>query len=225
MDMKSRRQLLYPDAPVTKGQRGQTLKHNPLEEYRSSALQSKEGPTLIVVPSVQFKKAMCSAALDLPGASKSQITRLITVVGERTHLYGAPSMYLAWVNEGGMTKTPNIRTRAGMRRWCAEISVRFPAEIVNEKSVTNLLSVAGVFSGVGDGRVQKGGNFGQFRIVGRDDKEYREIVSSGGRKAQVLGMELPTYFDEDSEALYLWFESEIQRRGAEAKLKAKAATA
>ena len=78
----------------------------------------------------------------------------------------------------------------------------------------NLISAAGLISGVGDWRQEKGsGNHGQYRICSADDPEFIHILKTGGRNAQIDAMENPAMFDVETEELLSWFDVEIKRRG------------
>jgi hypothetical protein len=69
-------------------------------------------------------------------------------------------------------------------------------------------------SGVGDWRQEKGsGNYGCFKLVSEDDKDYQRIIKTMGRKAQVKAMAEPECFDAETEELLSWFEAETKRRG------------
>lgn len=77
-----------------------------------------------------------------------------------------------------------------------------------------------MIQGVGDWRPEKGsGNFGQFELVSEDDPDYLRIIGTGGRQAQIGAMESPAPYDQDTEELLAWFDSEIDRRGKVVSIK------
>jgi hypothetical protein len=86
--------------------------------------------------------------------------------------------------------------------------------MMNERSVVNLFAAAGVLSGVGDWRNEKGsGTFGQFMLVDPDNELFRRIVETGGRDVQIAAMANPTAYDRETEELLAWFEVEVVARG------------
>jgi len=192
------------------------LKHNPLEEYRNSPYTTKDesDPTLITILPTGFKGGMMTAALDMPGVAKTQIKRQVYVDGQITHIYGIPEMMMAVTRSADINKTPDVRTRAVMRKWACRLSISYTVPILNQQSVSNLLAAAGIVSGMGDWRQEKGsGNYGCYKLTTADDPEFLEVVAKGGRQAQKHALENPAFYDQETEDLYKWFETETKRRG------------
>ncbi len=202
------------------------LKHNPLEEYRNSPYTSREAsaPTLIEHLAAAFKKTISSSAIDMPGASKAQIGRLCWVEGERIPIYGVPQMLMSVVRSADMKRTPDVRTRAIIPRWACKIRVSYTKPLLRESTVANLLAFGGISQGIGDYRTEKGaGTYGSFELVSEDDIRYQSVLKEGGRKAQVSGLENPEFYDLDTEELYNWFLSEMDRRQSSGDKKPKLA--
>lgn len=206
---KARKQLLMPSA--FGGRKGSgKLKHEIEEEFTSSPYVShdKKSPTLIQMVGSAFRQSMQSAALEIPGVTKAQTGRLIWVEDDRVDIYGKPYMHMAIVRQAGINKTPDVRTRCYMRRWAAVVNIAFIEPQFTAKGVVNLLSAAGTFIGVGDGRNEKGAlNHGLWRICGKDDKEFKELTKKEGRKCQVEGFkpENIEFHDEETRELYEWW--------------------
>jgi hypothetical protein len=223
---KAKRQLLLPPLPQNKAQRTQTLKHNPLEEFRASPYLNRNdpaAPTWLHLPTGMFKKCISTAALDTPGSSKAQIGRLVSVksatpgiLGRRVmaiYVWGIPHMRADMVRQAGISKTPDVRFRACLPEWATTVTYTFVPSIISPQSIYNLLDAAGIICGIGDYRVEKGaGDYGQFHIVGEDDEDWHRIVKSGGRDVQVAAMEKPPFYDDDTRELVEWFDEEIERR-------------
>jgi hypothetical protein len=215
MSEKAQRELLSPAGRKTTAQKQSTLKHNPLEEFRASPyiLKEDDAPTYLALMSSAFKGAMATAALDLPGANKTQIGRLVWVEGDYTPVYGIPQLFMAVTRSADMNKTPDIRTRAIVKHWAAKVAVSFVTPLINEQAIANLMVAAGQTVGVGDYRPQKGkGTYGQFEVVTEDDARFRAVLRDG-RASQLAAMQNPDAYDQDTEDLLSWWTNDTQRRG------------
>ena len=214
--VKTRQQLLFPPAAKNKAEKAATLKHNVLKEFRDSPYtsQNADSPTLIEALPVWFKKGMGSAALDIEGPTKTQIGRTIHVAGERTPLYGLPRLFMAGTRDAGMNRTPNIRTRAIVVDWACVITVQFILSVIKVPSVLNLLSAAGILSGVGDWRAEKGsGTYGSYEVVDPSDERISERIAAGGRDVQTDLMNNPIPHNDETEYLLAWWHDEVKERG------------
>lgn len=214
---KAQRELLLPRGKKkTEADRSASLKHDPIEEYRASPYVSNDpkSPTLLMVPSTAFKGALRSAALDMQGASKAQIGRLVYVPGAYVALWGVPQLSMMITRNADINRTPDVRTRAIVPEWACRVRMEFIKPILREQTVINLFAAAGLMRGIGDYRPEKGaGDYGQFRLVGKDDADFVRIMKTGGRAAQQAAMNEPHPFDEESADLLSWFEAETKRRG------------
>lgn len=210
---KALHELLLPGPRKTAADKAATVKHDPIAEFRSAAITVKGGPTLLAVLSTAFKGAMMTAALDLPGVSKAQVGRLIYVQGTHVGIYGKPYLSMAVTRNSDPAHTPDIRTRPMLPRWAAIVRITYTLPQINQQSVVNLLSAAGVTAGVGDWRVEKGrGNYGMYSLVGPDDAEF-EAVLAEGRDVQLEAMAAAEPYDDESAEMLEWYAGEIERRG------------
>lgn len=211
---KAWRELLLPGLKRNRSALEQSLKHDPLDEFRGALYLNRDpkASTLVHMPNGMFHGAMASAALDMPGAFKSQIERLVSVTSLNIHLYGVPQIFSAMVRNSDINRTPDVRTRPIFPRWACQVQVRFKVDPLTEAQVVNLLGAAGIIVGVGDWRPQKGGSYGRFEIVDERDAEYRDIVKTEGRKAQERAFNNPNPFDVDTDELIAWFNTEVARR-------------
>lgn len=216
MSEKALHELLMPKGRKSAAEKASSLKHNPMEEFRASPYtdETGEGPTLLQHLSSAFKGAIKSAALDLPGASKSQIGRLTWVNGERVNVFGTPKLFMSVTRQADMNKTPDVRTRAIVPVWACRVSVSFVRPILREQGVANLLASAGITQGIGDWRPGKGsGTYGQFELVDADDARFLHVIEHGGRAVQSAAMEEPECYDRESKEMLAWFGVESKRRG------------
>jgi hypothetical protein len=221
---KAKHELLLPMGRKTEAERKTTLKHQPHEEFRESIYyNSKPGsPTLVQHLSSAFRGAMRSAALDLPGVTKSEIGRLLWVEGDRVDIYGVPLLDMRIVRQAGMNRSPDVRTRCIMREWACAITVAFTKPQLKEQAVANLITAAGLYIGIGDYRNEKGaGNYGLFRVCDANDPDYVRICKSGGRKVQDAAMKTPEPFNEETAELLTWFEGAVAQHRTFAPLTTK----
>ena len=214
---KAKRELLKPSGRKTATERKTQLKHNPFAEFRSAPHTLTDGAdTLLALPSTAFKGAMMTAALDIEGVTKTAIGRQVYVPGQLIPVYGIPYLHMTGVRSADMNKTPDIRTRAIVPEWCCEVTVQFAKPILREKSVVNLFAAAGIISGVGDFRPEKGkGTCGQYELVSAGDKEFAKIKKSGGRKAQIEAMRAAEPYDNETADLLEWFAEQAHADGWE----------
>jgi hypothetical protein len=213
---KAKRELLLPWGKKTAADKAANLKHEPLQEYRNSTYRYRENdrPTRLYFKPEAFKKAMGTAALDLPGTRKTEIGRLCWVSGLKVDIYGVPKMLMSVVRSADINRTPDIRTRAILPEWCAFIEVNFVRPKLRDVTVSKLLAAAGITVGIGDFRQEKGaGSYGQFKLVEPNDQDYKRILKTGGRVAQDAALHEPAYYDIETEELYTWYVEELERRG------------
>jgi hypothetical protein len=216
MSQKVWHELLAPKGKRSASEKATTLKHQPIDEFRASPyiMMDPATPTLLAILPTSFKRAMGTAALDVPGARKAQIGRLVYVQGEQVGLYGVPRVFMAITRSADIGKTPDVRTRAILPEWACELSITFTTSVLRESSIVNLLAAAGLQSGVGDWRQEKGsGSYGAFKIVNKDDKDFMRIVKTQGRKAQQEAMDNPVAYNDETAEMLAWFDVEIKRRG------------
>lgn len=216
MSQKVWHELLAPKGKKTAAEKASQLKHNPKQEFRDSPYRITDpaSPTLLGFLPTAFKKAMGTAALDMPGAKKTQILRLIYIEGQMLNLWGTPKLFMAVTRSADINKTPDIRTRAILPEWAIKLSVTFTKPIMREQSIANLLAAAGIQSGVGDWRQEKGsGSYGAFKLVGPDDKDFQRIIATQGREAQIAALEDPAAYDDETAEMLSWFGAEMGKRG------------
>jgi hypothetical protein len=219
MAEKARQQLLMGAGKKTAAEKAGQAKHDPLAEYRASPyrMRNDDAPTMLGFPSSAFKGAMETAALETPGAKKAQVGRLISVSWDNVAVYGVPKIFCSITRSADMAKTPDVRTRAILPEWAAVIDVSFVTPTLRAPMVMTLLANAGIVSGIGDWRQEKGaGNFGAFRVVDPSDEEFQRILKFGGRAAQQKAIDNPQPFDQETAELLSWYSTEFGRRGFKA---------
>lgn len=216
MANKAKQQLLVGGRKKTKADRAE-IKHNPLQEYRDSAEIMPSGPTALGLRVTAVKAAMATAALETAGLTKTSAQRLLFMPGDLTPLYGTPQLRMDVVRSADINRTPDVRSRAFLPRWGAEIEIQYIVPQLSVSSVVSLLCNAGVLVGVGDFRQEKGkGAFGSFRVLGEgeQDDEWDDLIANHGRAAQEAALADPQFADGDTADLMEFFHSEVKRRAA-----------
>lgn len=216
MANKAKQQLLVGGRKKTKADRAE-IKHNPLQEYRDSAEIMPSGPTALGLRVTAVKAAMATAALETAGLTKTSAQRLLFMPGDLTPLYGTPQLRMDVVRSADINRTPDVRSRAFLPQWGAEIEIQYIVPQLSVSSVVSLLCNAGVLVGVGDFRQEKGkGAFGSFRVLGEgeQDDEWDDLIANHGRAAQEAALVDPQFADGDTADLMEFFHSEVKRRAA-----------
>jgi len=210
--------LLDPPGRKNAAERASSKKHEPFDEFRDAAYQFRDddnAPTRLYMPAGSFHAAIADVAIDIVGATKSQIGRLTRVPGLKIPVWGVPQIYSTIVRSSDMKRTPDVRTLPILPRWATRITVMFPTALIKSQSVGNLLGAAGIIIGVGDGRPQKGKMaFGCWRVCSEDDREWHEIVKLGATKAQDNALADPQFYDRETENLLTRFLAEQVTRVA-----------
>ena len=216
MANKVKQGLLVGTKRKTRAERVE-IKHDPVREYRDSMERMLDGPTALGIRVVAIKAAMCTAALETAGLTKASTQRLLFMPGDLTALYGTPQLRLDVVRSADMNRTPDVRSRAYLPRWGAEVTVNFVHPQLSLTSVVTLLANAGILVGVGDFRQEKGkGAFGSFRVIHEDqeDAEWDDLTKNHGRAAQLESIQNPEFADRDTADLMEFFRGEVERRAA-----------
>lgn len=210
---KARRELLLPKGRKSTAEKQQSLKHDPVAEYRDSMnVRAGVGPTRVVFPAPAVKGSMATAALETKGTNKTQIGRLVRVAGYSLDVYGIPELFMAIVRSADMARTPDVRTRAILREWCMPVTVQYVKPQMSEQAIMQLLANGGIIVGVGDFRQEKGkGDFGCYEVV--TEADCKDIIKNGGLKQQDAAIKTPVCFDSDTEELLGWFQAEVKVRG------------
>jgi hypothetical protein len=161
-----------------------------------------------------------TAALNQPGATKTEIAKLMSVGPINVPIWGIPQLHMSVVRNSGFGHAPDMRTRAILADWCAVLHTRFVMPYIGANAVGLLLQAAGLFVGVGDGRPEKGKlEFGRFEIVGPDDPVFKRLIATAGREAQDEALRNATPYDVEAEEMLEWFDGEIKRRDRGSLLK------
>lgn len=206
MSEKAKQTLLMPSRLNRKDKSEEGVKHDPYREFCDSFYIAKEGPTLFKIPASAFKNALETAALDTEGVAKSEVGRCISMGWEDLPVWGETKLFMTGVRQAGMNRTPDIRTRGILTQWVTCVTLKYIEEKFTAATIFALIARAGMMSGVGDFRQEKGaGSFGTFEICEESNPRYLEIVEKFGRQHQTERLADPAFFDDESASLYNWW--------------------
>ena len=158
-----------------------------------------------------------TAATDQPDVTKAQIGRLVQVTGEWAPLYGIPQMVISVVRQSGMTRAPDMRTRAIFPRWATIVNLDYQVPTFATKSIMNLLALGGIAAGIGGWRTEKGsGTYGCYRLTDNaEDEEFLAIMAESTKEAQEYALLNPAMYDQDTLDLFDIFCQDCDSRDVE----------
>jgi hypothetical protein len=218
MSAKAKRDLLIGGGKKSAAEKAQ-IKHNPEQEFRDSVYQQATGETLLCFPAPGVKGAMATAALETNGLNKTTVNRLIFMPEQKIRVWGRPYLKMDVVRSADMNKTPDVRTRAFLPEWCAEVDIAFVTPRLSAHAIVSLLSNAGAIIGLGDFRQEKGrGSYGTFSVHGTDmggeDAEAWAHITAQGRAVQESALADPECADDDTRELLALLRQERIKRAA-----------
>jgi hypothetical protein len=218
MGSKAMRDLLVGAQRKTAAEKRE-IKHNPEKEFRETMYRQKDGKTMLYFPSTGIKKGLATAALETAGITKANVNRLIYIPEAKIDIWGKPYLKMDVVRAADMNRTPDIRTRAYLPRWCSEVTIKYCTPTFNAQGVISLLANSGMICGLGDNRQEKGnGSFGSFSVYSAEDMGegqglWDEIVAEG-LEVQELAYEYPECYDHETQELMDFLNEERIRRAA-----------
>ena len=160
-----------------------------------------------------------TAALETEGIKKTSVQRLIFLPESQIQVWGKPYLKMDIVRSADMNKTPDVRTRAYLPNWCAEVDIKFVTPTLSAFSIVSLLQNAGTIVGIGDFRQEKGrGSYGTFSVASSEDmgdqQEIWDDITQEAREVQELAMEHPECADDQTRELMQFIQEERLRRAA-----------
>tara|TARA_R110001592_G_scaffold229783_1_gene486453 strand:+ start:464 stop:1240 length:777 start_codon:yes stop_codon:yes gene_type:complete len=218
MGAKAWRDLLIGGGKKTAAEK-KDIKHNPEREFRDSVYTKKTGDTYLCFPAAGVKQAMATAALETGGITKTSVQRLIFLPESHIQVWGKPLLKMDIVRSADMNKTPDVRTRAYLPNWCAEVDIKFVTQTLSAHDIVSLLTNAGNIIGIGDFRQEKGkGGFGTWTVASSEDmgdlQSVWDEITQEGREVQEMAMDQPMCADEKTAELMQFINEERLRRAA-----------
>lgn len=118
-------------------------------------------------PATGFKQCAIMGAYRLGADIKTTVAKAAIIIPcEFIEIKGkAVTMREDMVKVGSISKVADIRYRAQIEDWSADIPVKYAASVMSLEQVVNLFNMGGVACGVGEWRNEKNGIFGAFHVV------------------------------------------------------------
>ncbi|MBE6557533.1 MAG: hypothetical protein E7661_00730 [Ruminococcaceae bacterium] len=116
-------------------------------------------------PATAFKQAAIMGAYRAGvGISTTVMKGAFHINCEYIEIKGNVSMREDMVKVGGISKVADIRYRAQIENWSANIPVKYNAGVISLEQVVNLFNLGGFSCGVGEWRTERDGTFGSFHV-------------------------------------------------------------
>lgn len=142
------------------------LDGEPEEKTEEGFNKAMEAGARIGFPATAFKQSAIMGATRSGADIKSTVARatfFIPVEMVEIHHNGV-EMREDMVRVGGISKTADIRYRAQLNGWWADIPIRFNADVITLEQIVNLFQLGGFSCGVGEWRNEKDGIFGAYHV-------------------------------------------------------------
>ena len=119
-------------------------------------------------PATGFKQCAIMGAYRLGADIRTTVAKAAIIIPcEFIEIKGkAVTMREDMVKVGGISKVADIRYRAQIEDWSADIPVKYAASVMSLEQVVNLFNMGGFACGVGEWRNEKNGIFGAFHVEG-----------------------------------------------------------
>lgn len=119
-------------------------------------------------PATGFKQCAIMGAYRLGADIKTTVAKAAIIIPcEYIEIKGkAVTMREDMVKVGGISKVADIRYRAQIEEWEADIPVKYVSSVLSLEQVINLFNLGGFACGVGEWRNERNGVFGSFHVAG-----------------------------------------------------------
>lgn len=118
-------------------------------------------------PATGFKQCAIMGAYRLGADIKTTVAKAAIIIPcEYIEIKGkAVTMREDMVKVGGISKVADIRYRAQIEDWEADIPVKYVSSVMSLEQVINLFNLGGFACGVGEWRNERNGIFGAFHVA------------------------------------------------------------
>lgn len=142
------------------------LDGEPEEKTEEAFSKAMENGARFGFPATGFKQCAVMGAYRLGADIKTTVAKAAIIIPcEFVEIKGkAVTMREDMVKVGGISKVADIRYRAQIEGWEADIPVKYVSNVVSLEQVINLFNLGGFACGVGEWRNEKNGVFGSFHV-------------------------------------------------------------
>lgn len=149
------------------------LDGEPEEKTEQGFIEAMQKHPRFGFPSTAFKQSAIMGAYRLGADIKTTVMKAAIIIPAefieiKYDTADAVEMREDMVKVGGISKVADIRYRAQITNWSADIPVRFAANVVSLEQIVNLFQLGGFGCGVGEWRNEKDGIFGAYHVDGAD---------------------------------------------------------
>lgn len=157
---KAKQEML--DKQMKKKTKGKSPK-NPDQDFKDSLYYLEGGG--YGFPAVAFKSAAVRAgkALDKTMADLRTAMYVEPDSDDLIEIKGVPTSREDVVRLNG--KTSDLRYRGEFKEWTATVRFQFDPVVVGRDEMNAIFKRAGIFVGIGEWRIEKGGTFGTWDII------------------------------------------------------------
>jgi len=143
----------------------------PKEMTEDAFFKAVKGGARFGFPAKAFKAAAVSAGYRA-GTIKNKVTMFAAfhIRGELTEIIGKPQPREDMVRLAGPSGVADIRFRGEFLEWKAVLNLTFCPDLISLEQIVNLFNLGGYCCGVGEMRVEKGGENGMFHIMTKNEK-------------------------------------------------------
>lgn len=119
-------------------------------------------------PATGFKQCAIMGAYRLGADIRTTVAKAAIIIPcEYVEIKGkAVTCREDMVKVGGVSKVADIRYRAQIEDWEADIPIKFASNVMSLEQVVNLFNLGGFACGVGEWRNERNGVFGSFHVEG-----------------------------------------------------------
>ena len=143
------------------------LDGEPEEKTEEAFAKAIESGARFGFPATGFKQSAIMGAYRLGADIKTTVAKAAIIIPcEFIEIKGkAVTMREDMVKVGGISKVADIRYRAQIEDWEADIPVKYASNVLSLEQVINLFNLGGFACGVGEWRNEKNGIFGSYHVV------------------------------------------------------------
>lgn len=143
------------------------LEGEPEEKTEEAFAEAINNGARFGFPATGFKQCAIMGAYRLGADIKTTVAKAAIIIPcEYIEIKGkAVTMREDMVKVGGISKVADIRYRAQIEDWEADIPVKYVSSVMSLEQVINLFNLGGFACGVGEWRNEKNGIFGAFHVA------------------------------------------------------------